>query len=53
MVAVLVLILKIIALGLVVIGNIWVYREYRNAPLMDDAGCPIPTPKEGRRSAGP
>lgn len=48
-----VLILKIIALNIVVFGAIFLYREYRIAPLMDAEGRPIPTPKEGQGSAEP
>lgn len=44
-------ILLLIALNIVVFGAIWLYREFRNAPLMDDEGNPIPTPKEGQGSA--
>lgn len=46
------LILKIIAFNIVVFGGIWIYRQLRNAPLMDDEGNPIPTPKEDRESEG-
>lgn len=47
------LILKVVALNVIVFGGLWLYREYRNAPIRDDQGNPIPMPKEGQGSEEP
>lgn len=48
-----ILFLKVLAINIIVSGAIFLYREFRNAPLMDDEGNPIPMPKEDQGSAGP